>query len=48
MYKNDDKTINIDSSYDNMKSIIEILDRTLLEKDKQIDRLMSIIEQHSL
>lgn len=29
---------------DNIKSLIGILDRTLLEKDKQIDKLLSIIE----
>lgn len=48
MYKKEDKNTNNDSSYDNMRSIIEILDKTLLEKDKQIDRLLSIIEQHGL
>lgn len=32
-------------SSDNIKSLIEILNRTLIEKDKQIDRLLSIIEQ---
>ncbi len=30
---------------DNIKSLIEILNRTLVEKDKQIDRLLTIIEQ---
>ncbi len=33
-------------SSDNIKSLIEILNRTLIEKDKQIDRLLSIIEQN--
>lgn len=30
---------------ENIKSLIGILNRTLVEKDKQIDRLLSIIEQ---
>lgn len=30
---------------ENIKSLIGILNRTLIEKDKQIDRLLSIIEQ---
>lgn len=30
---------------ENIKSLINILNRTLIEKDKQIDRLLSIIEQ---
>lgn len=33
-------------SSENIKSLIEILNRTLIEKDKQIDRLLSIIEQN--
>lgn len=32
-------------SSDNIRSLIDILNRTLIEKDKQIDRLLSIIEQ---
>lgn len=34
-----------ESSNNNIKSLIGILDKTLTEKDKQIDRLLSIIEQ---
>lgn len=30
---------------ENIKSLIGILNRTIIEKDKQIDRLLSIIEQ---
>lgn len=32
---------------DNLGSLIEILKTTIIEKDKQIDRLLSIIEQIS-
>lgn len=36
---------NTETSNSNIRSLIEILNRTLIEKDKQIDRLLSIIEQ---
>lgn len=35
----------IDFTMENVRSLIRILERTLAEKDKQIDRLLSIIEQ---
>ena len=46
MYRSSEKNgaCNSESS-GNIKSLIEILNRTLIEKDKQIDRLLSIIEQ---
>lgn len=33
---------------DHIQSLIDILNRTLSEKDKQIDRLLSIIEKNNL
>ena len=33
---------------ENMKSLIRILESTLAEKDKQIDRLLSIIEKNKI
>ena len=46
MYRNSENNgaCNSESS-SNIKSLIDILNRTLIEKDKQIDRLLSIIEQ---
>lgn len=47
MYRKGESNANIDSeSSSNVRSLIEILNRTLIEKDKQIDRLLSIIEQN--
>ena len=46
MYRNGEKNVAYNTeSTSNIKSLIEILNRTLIEKDKQIDRLLSIIEQ---
>lgn len=50
MYRNTEvlESGNTETSNSNIKSLIEILNRTLFEKDKQIDRLLTIIEQRKV
>lgn len=45
LINNQQEVCNITNNGDNISRLITILQDTLVEKDKQIDRLLSIIEQ---